>query len=58
MLIRLQTGRIGLQHFLNKVRVPGYESGQCECDIGLETLQYVLLYYPYELEYREALKES
>ena len=27
MLIQLRTGRTGLRHFLNKVRVPGYESG-------------------------------
>jgi hypothetical protein len=58
MLIQLRIGRIGLRHFLNKVRVPGYESGQCECNMGPETPRHVLLYCPYELECREALKES
>ena len=58
MLIQLRTGRTGLRHFLNKVRVPGYESGQCECDMGLETPRHVLLYCPHESERREALKES
>src|SRR6202035_854751 len=37
MLIQLRTDRTGLRHFLNKVRVPGYESGQCEYNTGLET---------------------
>jgi hypothetical protein len=58
MLIQLRTGRTGLRHFLNKVRVPGYESGQCKCNIGLETLQHVLLHCLYKSERREALKES
>ena len=58
MLVQLRTGRTGLWHFLSKVRVPGYESGQCECDIGLETPRHVLLYCPHESERREALKES
>jgi len=58
MLIQLRTGRTGLWHFLHKVRVPGYESGQCECGIGLETPRHVLLYCPHKSEYKETLKES
>jgi hypothetical protein len=38
--------------------VPGYESGWCECDMGLETPRHVLLHYPYESERKKALKES
>ena len=58
MLIQLRTGRIGLRHFLNKVKVPGYESGQCECDMGPKPPRHVLLHCPHESECRKALKES
>lgn len=58
VLIQLRTGRTGLRHFLNKVRVPGHESGQCSCGEGLETPRHVLLQCPDESERREALKES
>ena len=56
MLIQLRTGRTGLRHFLNKVQVPGYESGQCSCGMGLETPRHVLLHCTLEAERREALK--
>jgi hypothetical protein len=57
VLIQLRTGRTGLRHFLNKARVPGYESGQCSCGTGLETPRHVLLQCPQEAERREALRE-
>src|SRR5271165_5824936 len=56
--IQLRTGRTGLRHFLNKVQVPGYESGGCSCGEGLETPRHVLLQCPHEAERRETLKES
>jgi hypothetical protein len=58
MLVQLRTGRTGLRHFPNKVRVPGYESGQCGCGEGPETPRHVLLDCLHESERREALKES
>ena len=56
VLIHLRTGRIGLCYFLRKVRVPGYESGQCRCGTGQETPRHVLLYCPDEEEHREFLR--
>jgi hypothetical protein len=58
MLIQLRTGRTGLRHFLNKVRVPGYESEQCDCGTGPETPRHVLLQCPQGVERREALRDS
>jgi hypothetical protein len=57
MLIQFLTSMTGLQYFLNKVQVPGYESGEYSYGKGLETPRHVLLQYPYETERREALKE-
>jgi hypothetical protein len=57
-LFTVRTGRTGLRHFLNKARVPGFESGQCDCGMGPETPRHVLLHCPHESERRKALKES
>ena len=56
--MHLRTGRIGLRHFLKKVRVPGYESDQCRCGTGKETPRHVLLDCLDEEEHREFLRES
>lgn len=55
VIVQLRTGRIGLAHFLNKARVPEYDSGQCQCGQGEETPRHLLLYCPVERERREAL---
>ncbi|PQE03487.1 reverse transcriptase protein [Rutstroemia sp. NJR-2017a BBW] len=44
----MRTGRTGLAHFLPKAKVPGCDSGICECGQALETPRHVLLYYPRE----------
>ena len=55
VLIQLRTGRIGLAHFLNKARVPEFDTGQCRCGHGAETPRHLLLYCPEEEDRREQL---
>jgi hypothetical protein len=43
ILIGLRTGKIGLQGFLSKMRVPGYESPICGCGEDTETVEHFLL---------------
>jgi hypothetical protein len=57
MLIQLRIGRIGLNYFLNKAKVPGYESGQCSCNRGPEILRHILIYYPKERRRRTILRD-
>ena len=57
MLIQLRTGRIGLNYFLNKAKVPGYESGQCSCNRGPETPRHILIYCPKERRRRTTLRD-
>ena len=42
--VQARTGRIGLAHFLNKARVPGYETAACRCGLGDETAEHLLLH--------------
>jgi hypothetical protein len=42
-LILLRTEKIGLKAFLSKMRVPGYENPQCDCQQREETVQHFLL---------------
>ena len=42
VLVQARTGRIGLAHFLNKARVPGYETPACRCGLGDETAEHLL----------------
>ena len=52
VLIQARTGRIGLAHFLNKARVPGYETPACRCGLGDETAEHLLLHCQMETERR------
>lgn len=40
--IQLRTGKIGLNEFLHTRRVPGYESPQCECGHGNQSVIHML----------------
>lgn len=57
ILIHMRTGRTGLAHFLHKAKVPGWDSGVCECGQALETPRHVLLYCPRERERRTEFGE-
>lgn len=52
MLVQLRTGRIGLANFLNKARVPSYDTGMCQCNRGLETPRHLLVTCSLEEERR------
>jgi hypothetical protein len=52
VLVQARTGRIGLAHFLNKARVPGFPAPGCECEQGDETAEHVLLHCRLESERR------
>jgi hypothetical protein len=52
VLVQARTGRIGLAHFLNKARVPGYETPACSCGLGDETAEHLLLHCQMESERR------
>ncbi len=56
VLVQLRTGRIGLAHFLNKARVPSYDTGQCQCQQGLETPRHVVVHCSKELVRRLQLR--
>ena len=53
VLVQARTGRIGLAHFLNKARVPGYETPACRCGLGDETAEHLLLHCRLETERRQ-----
>ena len=53
VLVQARTGRIGLAHFLNKARVPGYETPACRCGLGDETAEHILLHCQLETERRQ-----
>ena len=53
VLVQARTGRIGLAHFLNKARVPGYETPACRCGLGDETAEHLLLHCQLETERRQ-----
>lgn len=52
-LIQMRTGCIGLSYFLNKAKVPGYDTGQCRCGGARETPRHLLLYCSLEQERRK-----
>jgi hypothetical protein len=53
VLVQARTGRISLAHFLNKARVPGYETPACRCGLGDETAEHLLLHCQLETERRQ-----
>ena len=53
VLVQARIGRIGLAHFLNKARVPGYETPACRCGLGDETAEHLLLHCQLETERRQ-----
>jgi hypothetical protein len=55
-LIQFRTGRVGLARFLHTMRVPGYNSPECECGQGSETPRHVLCHCPPEEERRQSLR--
>ena len=55
-LIQFRTGRVGLARFLHTMRVPGYNSPECECGQGSETPRHVLCHCPLEEERRQSLR--
>ena len=50
VVVQARTGRIGLAHFLNKARVPGYETPACRCGLGDETAEHLLLHCQLETD--------
>ena len=42
LIKQLRTGKIGLKHFLHSRRVPGFDSGRCDCWRDLQTVRHVL----------------
>ncbi|PQE33420.1 hypothetical protein CJF32_00011127 [Rutstroemia sp. NJR-2017a WRK4] len=53
----MRTGLTGLAYFLHKAKVPGWDSGICECEQVLETPRHILLYCPKERGRRTKLGE-
>ena len=49
VLVQLCIGYIGLVYFLNKARVPLYNTGQYQYQQGLETPRYIVVYCSKEL---------
>jgi hypothetical protein len=57
ILIQLRIGRIGLNYFLNKAKVSGYELGQYSCNRDPKILRHILIYYPKERRCRMTLRD-
>jgi len=55
-LVQFRTGYIGLAYFLYKAKIPGIESGLCNCGNGSETPRHLLIHCQKEEIRREELK--
>jgi hypothetical protein len=55
MLVQIRTEKTGLADFLHRIKVPGWETGQCECGAGLETARHVIRWCTLETDRRAQL---
>ena len=55
LAVQIRTGRIGLASFLNKMRVPGFDSPNCSCGNYAETASHVIAFCPRYTEARRRL---
>jgi hypothetical protein len=46
LIVQMRTGKIGPRQLLCRWRVPGFESAECECGQGNQTVRHVLLACP------------
>jgi hypothetical protein len=58
MLTQIQTGRIGLAAFLNKMRVPDYPSPMCRCGQLAETATHIIAHCRLYEDDCSSLRES
>ena len=57
VLVQMRTNCNGFRHFLSRRRVPGIESGMCECGTGRETAKHVVVHCPLS-EGKEVLRKG
>jgi hypothetical protein len=57
LLTQIWTGRIGLAAFLNKTRVPGYETPTCQCGQARETATHIIVHCSRFSEIRHLLED-
>jgi hypothetical protein len=55
LAIQIRTGRIGLSAFLNKMKVPGFDSPNCSCGNSAETASHIIAFCPRFNERRNRL---
>src|ERR1700742_656626 len=51
----MRTGKIGLRYFLYNRHVPGFDSPECPCGMGAQTVPHVLLICRRHTEERERM---
>jgi hypothetical protein len=57
-IIQMRTEKIGLLNFLHQRQVPGYTDATCQCGIGSQTIQHILLACPLFNELRRETWEG
>ena len=58
MIIQLRTGYTGLAAVLRTLNVPGFDTGQCKCGQGKETVRHVLAHCSLEESRRHELRNE